>query len=136
MNPDFLKNNTCEGYDEDAYKTMAKDAKEYANLQIQLFKLNMVEKLSQIMSLLVIIVAGSILLMTAFVFLSMVFVLWMKELTGSMMTGFIVLGAFFILLFFIFLILRTKLMTNPLIKKLSAILFKESEYAGEEVTNE
>ena len=139
MNLDFLKKyipENSEGNDDDAYKAMAKDVKEYANLQIQLFKLNTVEKLSQILSLLVVIIAGAILLMAAFVFFSMVFVLWMKGLTGSMMTGFLILGAFFVLLFIIFFLLRKKLMINPLIKKLSSVLFKDSESVGEEDNDE
>lgn len=139
MNLDFLKKyipENSEGNDDDAYKAMAKDVKEYANLQIQLFKLNTVEKLSQILSLLVVIIAGAILLMAAFVFFSMVFVLWMKGLTGSMMTGFLILGAFFVLLFIIFFLLRKKLMINPLIKKLSSVLFKDSESVGEEDDDE
>ena len=139
MNLDFLKKyipENSEDNDDDAYKAMAKDVKEYANLQIQLFKLNTVEKLSQILSLLVVIIAGAILLMAAFVFFSMVFVLWMKGLTGSMMTGFLILGAFFVLLFIIFFLLRKKLMINPLIKKLSSVLFKDSESVGEEDDDE
>lgn len=139
MNLDFWKNKIAEssdGNDEDAYKAMAKDAKEYADLQLQLLKLNLVEKSSQILSLLVVIIAGAILLMAAFIFFSLVFVLWMRNITGSMMTGFIILGAFFILLFILFFALRKKLMINPLIKKLSAILFKDSEPAGEEDNDE
>ena len=139
MNLDFLKNKFAESNDnneDDAYKAMAKDAKEYADLQLQLFKLNLVEKSSQILSLLVVIIAGAILLMAAFVFFSLVFVLWMKNLTGSMMTGFVILGAFFIVLFILFWLLRKKIMINPMIKKLSAILFKDSEPVGEEDDDE
>ena len=138
MNLDFLKNkfSNDSGNDDDAYKAMAKDAKEYADLQLQLFKLNLVEKSSQILSLLVVIIAGAILLMAAFVFFSMVFVLWMKDLTGSLMTGLLILGGFFIVLFILFWLLRKKIMINPMIKKLSAILFKDSESVGEEVDDE
>jgi uncharacterized membrane protein YqjE len=139
MNLDFLKNKIADsndGNDEDAYKAMAKDAKEYADLQLQLFKLNLVEKSSQILSLLVVIIAGAILLMAAFVFFSLVFVLWMNNLAGSMMTGFVILGAFFIVLFILFWLLRKKIMINPMIKKLSAILFKDSEPVGEEDDDE
>lgn len=134
MNLDFLISNS-DSDEKDVYKSIVKNAKDYADLQIQLFKLNMVEKLSQIFSFLIVIVAGALLLMTAFIFFSMVFVLWMKELTGNMMYGFLILGGFFILLFILFFALRKKLMINPIIKKMSSILFKDTEEM-EEVEDE
>lgn len=134
MNLDFLINDSNSD-EKDVYKSIFKDAKDYADLQLQLFKLNMVDKLSQILSYLVVIVAGALLLMTAFIFFSMVFVLWMKDVTGSMMYGFLILGGFFILLFLLFLALRKKVMINPIIKKMSSILFKDAEEI-EEVEDE
>ena len=49
----------------------------------------------------------------------------MKQLTGSWIYGFLIMGSIFILLFIILLLLRKKIMVNPIIKKLSSILFKE-----------
>lgn len=111
---------------DDVYKSLVNNVKEYADLQLQLLKLNIVEKTSQILSLLIVIIAGTILLMAAFVYFSMMFVLWMKTLTGSLTYGFLIIAGFFLLLFILFVLLRKKMIINPIIKKMSSILFSES----------
>lgn len=111
---------------DDVYKSLVNNVKDYADLQLQLLKLNIVEKTSQILSLLIVIIAGTILLMAAFVYFSMMFVLWMKALTGSLTYGFLIIAAFFLLLFILFVLLRKKMIINPIIKKMSSILFNES----------
>ena len=122
MEFDFLKN--IEQFNEsDPYKDIAKNAKTYAELQLQLLKLNMTSALSQIISDLIIVIAGALLLMTAFVYFSMILVVWLKDVTGSWIYGFLSIGVFFVVLFLIFLMLRKKIMVNPIIKKMSSILF-------------
>lgn len=111
---------------DDVYKSLVNNVKDYADLQLQLLKLNIVEKTSQILSLLIVIIAGTILLMAAFVYFSMMFVLWMKTLTGSLTYGFLIIAGFFLLLFILFVLLRKKMIINPIIKKMSSIMFNES----------
>ena len=111
---------------DDVYKSLVNNVKDYADLQLQLLKLNIVEKTSQILSLLIVIIAGTILLMAAFVYFSMMFVLWMKTLTGSLTYGFLIIAGFFLLLFILFVLLRKKMIINPIINKMSSILFSES----------
>ena len=120
-----MENDTNQERD-DVYKSLVNNVKEYADLQLQLLKLNIVEKTSQILSLLIVIIAGTILLMAAFVYFSMMFVLWMKTLTGSLTYGFLIIAGFFLLLFILFVLLRKKMIINPIIKKMSSILFSES----------
>ena len=120
-----MENDTYQEKD-DVYKSLVNNVKDYADFQLQLLKLNIVEKTSQILSLLIVIIAGTILLMAAFVYFSMMFVLWMKTLTGSLTYGFLIIAAFFLLLFILFVLLRKKLIINPIIKKMSSILFSES----------
>ena len=111
---------------DDVYKSLVNNVKDYADLQLQLLKLNIVEKTSQILSLLIVIIAGTILLMAAFVYFSMMFVLWMETLTGNLTYGFLIIAGFFLLLFILFVLLRKKMIINPIIKKMSSILFSES----------
>lgn len=127
---DFFKN--TDGEDRDAYKSIVKNAKEYGELHLQLLKLNAVGSLSQIISCLIIIIVGALLLMGAFLYFSMILVVWMKQLTGSWIYGFLIMGSIFILLFVILLLLRKKIMVNPIIKKLSSILFKEEVESPDE----
>lgn len=117
----------------DPYKDIAKDAKEYAQLNIQLLKLNLLGILSQIASYLVVIVVAALLAMGAFLYLSMVVVVWMKELTGSWMYGFLLMGIVFIILLVLFVLLRRKLLLKPITKKMSDVLFsKEVDIEKEE----
>lgn len=117
----------------DPYKDIAKDAKEYAQLQVQLMKLNLLGVLSQIASYMVVIVVAALLAMGAFLYLSMVVVVWMKELTGSWMYGFVLMGIVFLILLVLFVLLRRKLLLKPITKKMSNVLFsKEVEIEKEE----
>ena len=121
-----MENDTNQERD-DVYKSLVNNAKDYVDLQFQLLRLNIVEKTSQILSLLIVIIAGTILLTAAFVYFSMMFVLWMKTVTGSLTYGFLIIAAFFLLLFILFILLRKKIIINPIIKAMSSILFKDSE---------
>ena len=130
MNLNFFKNS---GDDHDAYKNIAKNAKEYGDLYLQLFKLNAVGALSQFVSYLIVIIAGVILLMTALVFLAVILILWLKNATGSLIYSLLIMSGVFLLLFLILLLFRKKLMLNPIIKKMSSILFsKEKDVLDEE----
>lgn len=127
-----LFNNKEQENENDPYKDIAKNAKTYAELQLQLLKLNLTSALSQIISYLIIIIAGSLLLMTAFVYFSMILVVWLKDATGSWIYGFLIIGVFFVLLFLIFWLLRKKLFLNPIIRKMSSILFNNEAQLLEE----
>ena len=131
-----MENNNNISLKDDEYKKLYKSARDYADLQLQLFKLNLVEKSSQILSFVVGIIAGALLLTVAFVYFSMIFVLWMKQLTGHIMWGFLIVGALFILLFILFFLLRNKLIINPFIRKMSSILFKTEDEESEDELNE
>lgn len=123
---DFFKKS---GDNHDAYKSIAQNAKEYGELYLQLFKLNAVGALSQFVSYLIVIVVGAILLMTVLIFLAIIMVLWLKNVTGSLIYSLLIMSGVFVILFFILLLLRKKVMLNPIIKKMSSILFsKESEF--------
>lgn len=127
---DFFKNNND---DKDAYKSIAKNAKEYGELYLQLFKLNAVGTLSQFVSYLIVIIAGVMLLVTVLIFLAIILVLWLKNATGSMIYSLLIMSGIFVVLFLLLLLFRKKIMLNPIIKKMSSIIFsKESELSDDE----
>lgn len=128
---DFFKNTNDDK--DDAYKSIAKNAKEYGELYLQLFKLNAVGALSQFVSYLIVVIAGVMLLATVLIFLAVILVLWLKNATGSLIYSLLIMSGVFVLLFLLLLLLRKKLMLNPIIKKMSSILFsKESELVEDE----
>ena len=122
---DFFKKS---GDNHDSYKSIAQNAKEYGELYLQLFKLNAVGALSKFVSYLIVIIVGTILLVTVLIFLAVIMVLWLRNVTGSLIYSLLIMSGIFVLLFLILLLLRKKLMLNPIIRKMSSILFsKESE---------
>lgn len=127
---DFFKKS---GDDHDSYKSIAQNAKEYGELYLQLFKLNAVGALSKFVSYLIVIIVGTILLVTVLIFLAVIMVLWLRNVTGSLIYSLLIMSGIFVLLFLILLLLRKKLMLNPIIRKMSSILFsKESELIDED----
>ena len=119
--------------DHDAYKSIAKNAKEYGELYLQLFKLNAVGTLSKFVSYLIVVIAGVILLLTVVIFLAIIMVLWLKNVTGSLIYSLLIMCGVFVVLFLLLLLFRKTLMLNPIIRKMSSILFnKESELQDEE----
>ena len=102
-------------------------------MYLQLLKLNAVGALSQFVSYLIVIVVGAILLMTVLIFLAIIMVLWLKNVTGSLIYSLLIMSGIFVLLFLILLLLCKKIMLNPIIKKMSSIIFsKESELLEDE----
>ena len=127
---DFFKKS---GDDHDSYKSIAQNAKEYGELYLQLFKLNAVGALSKFVSYLIVIIVGAMLLVTVLVFLAIIMVLWLKNTTGSLIYSLLIMSGIFVLLFLLLLLFRKKLMLNPIIRKMSSILFsKESELVNDE----
>jgi hypothetical protein len=102
-------------------------------LYLQLFKLNAVGALSKFISYLIVIIAGVMLLVTVLIFLAIILVLWLKNVTGSMIYSLLIMSGIFVVLFLLLLLFRKKLMLNPIIKKMSSIMFsKESELVDDE----
>ncbi len=109
---------------DDLYSSLLKDVKEYVHLQFDMLRLVLIEKISQIISLIVVLFIGTILILASFIYFSMAFVHWMNSIFDSMIPGFLILGGFFLILFSLFYGLKTKIFLNPIIKKLSSIFFK------------
>jgi hypothetical protein len=111
----------------DIYTSFTKDVKEYMKMNYDLFSLNLIEKLSIILSLLFALFIGVLLLIVAFVYFTMAFVYWTELFFHSLIPGFLILGGVYVVLFFVFYLLRKRIFVNPLIKILSRILFHENK---------
>lgn len=116
----------------DMYKSLVKEVKDYILLSYDLLRLNLVEKLSRVIALILSLFVGILLLVTALVYFSLAFVYWTGIFFGSLIPGFLILGGLFLLLFFIFFSLRKRLFVNPMIKFLSGIFFNEPPKADED----
>ncbi|NCC99188.1 MAG: hypothetical protein EOL95_05710 [Bacteroidia bacterium] len=109
------------------YKQLLNDAKEYISLRYDLLRLEVLEKLSLILSLFILIVVSVMLALVAFVYFSLAFAYYLKSLLGSMTPGLCIIGGIFILMLILIALLRKQLIINPLIKHVSKILFKDND---------
>lgn len=116
----------------DIYKSFVKDIKDYVQLNYDLLRLNLVEKLSMIIALILSLFIGVLLVITSLVYFSIAFVHWMGVFFNSLIPGFLILGGLFIVLFIIFFLLRKRLFINPMIKLLSSIIFNDSKKTAED----
>jgi hypothetical protein len=109
----------------DIYTSLIKDVKEYMEMNYDLFRLNLIEKLSVIISLLFALFIGILLLVIAFVYFSIAFVYWTESFFHSLMPGFLILGGIYVVLFFVLYLFRKRVFVNLLVKMLSRTLFRK-----------
>ena len=116
----------------DVYKSFVKEVKDYVSLNYDLLRLNLIEKLSLVIALILSLFIGILLVITAIVYFSLAFVHWTGTFFGSLIPGFLVLGGLFIILFIIFFAMRKRLFVNPMIKLLSNIFFNKPKKTDED----
>ena len=104
-----------------------KIARSYVNTRIELWKLSLLEKTSLagaffLSSVIIVLIVAFILL-----FISLAFAFWYGQRTGDLSIGFLILAGFYLILGLIFIISRKHLVTGPVVKSLSDILYKDDE---------
>lgn len=103
------------------------DTKEYLNLQIDYLRLQSVEKLTKVISA-VVLVFVSIILFTGllfYLFFTLAYVL--EPVLGSLALSLGVITIFYLILLVLFYIFREVLIVNPLLKIFLNILYDKSE---------
>lgn len=111
--------------DTNNYKQLLEDGQRYLRTRYDLLRLELLEKLSRIIALILVLVISIVLVLTAFVYFSFALVSWMSQYFGNPVPAFCIVGGTFLLLLALVFILRKQIFLNPLIRQLSEILFKE-----------
>ncbi len=109
------------------YQKFADEIKEYASLNYKMFKMNLLEKLSLILTMFVLVMVVVVLVLAALTYFSLAAIYALKETLGGMAMGLTIVGGVFIIITALVLIFRKQWILNPLIKSLSNILFREDE---------
>lgn len=107
------------------YQRLLNDAKQYAHMRYDLLKLELLEKLSRIIALLLVVVIALVLGLSAFVYFSLALAYALKPLFGGMGWPLCIMGLVFVLLLFLLFRKKEQFFLNPIISKLSAILFAQ-----------
>ena len=103
-----------------------KEVKKYLKLQGEYVKLDLVEKLTILLSTLTLIFVLIILGTMAAFYLSFMLVYVLASATGSLVAGYAIIGGILILLAFIIYRLRQKLIFHPMVNFLARLFLDDS----------
>lgn len=103
-----------------------KEVKKYLKLQGEYVKLDLVEKLTILLSTLTLIFVLIILGTMAAFYLSFMLVYVLASATGSLLAGYAIIGGILILLAFIIYRLRQKLIFQPMVNFLARLFLDDS----------
>lgn len=114
------------------YQKFLDEAKDYARLRYDLLKLELLEKSSQIIAIIVLILILVGTGVIALTYLSLAAVQYVNTLLGSHSLGYCIFGGVFVILALLVLIFRKQIILNPLLKQLSKIMFAKSDEEAED----
>ena len=118
------------------YKKIIRDGKEYLTNRYDLLRLELLEKISSIVALLILVMIALLLATTVWVYISGILIVLMADIFGSYMLPLIIMGSVSLLLLVIVVLLKNKIILNPLIKTFSKILFTPTEDDDEDENEE
>ena len=110
----------------------AGNTKEYLKMRYDLLRLELLEKLSLIVSLILVIVIGVVFLLSALLYLSMALIFSLRSVWGSLVPGFLLMSGVFLVITVLLFVMKDRCFVNPLIKQISAILFKNNDKEEEQ----
>lgn len=99
--------------------------KHYIGLQSEYVRLDVIEKVVRLLTVISIVVIFSLLLVIALIYFSFSAAYALAPVVHSMSGAFAIVGSFYILLLIFFIVFRHKLIERPLVKFLATILMSK-----------
>lgn len=115
--------------------TLFQDFKEYLKTELEIFKLNLLEKMARILTLIVGIIIASVLSLIAIAYFSVMLFDLFSQLTGSNFWATIIMIVLFLILSGLIIIFSEKLFLNFFVKKIYRVLFQSSDTVKEQPQN-
>ncbi len=115
--------------------TLFQDLKEYLKTELEIFKLNLLEKMARILTLIVGIIIASVLSLIAIAYFSVMLFDLFSQLTGSNFWATIIMIVLFLILSGLIIIFSEKLFLNFFVKKIYRVLFQSSDTVKEQPQN-
>ena len=109
------------------YRKFIRDGKEYLFTRYDLLRLELLEKISSIVAVLILVMAALVLISTVWIYISCILIVWMESFFGSFIPPFIIMGSASLLILAMIILLREKIILNPLIKIFRKIMFGHPE---------
>jgi hypothetical protein len=116
----------------DLKKDMAKindAAQEYLKVKVELLKVSLLAKLTNITASLINIWLISTFIIWILTIAAAGFIVWYGQTYNSYLTGFLLAGGFLILVLLLFIIFRKRIITNPVLRNYSEIIFDDDKDA-------
>lgn len=107
------------------YQKIVKDGQQYLRTRYNLLRLELLEKMGQIIAFLLLLFCCIILVLAAFIYFSFALVEWFNTMFNSEIIGFCLIGGVFLVILLLIYLFRDQLFLMPIIRQLSKILFKE-----------
>jgi hypothetical protein len=104
-------------------------AKEYLKTKVDLVKISLLAKSTKLTAALINIWLIATFAIWILTFAAAGFVVWYGEAYQNYSEGFLIAGAFLILVFILFIIFREKIVTNPVLRNYSNIIFEDDKEA-------
>lgn len=114
------------------HEHIIRDLKNYTDIRIDLLKLDVIEKVSRILSVFLVSILALLLLIVGLFYATMAFVYWTGPYFGSLVPGFGIVALFFLIMAFCMYLLRAKLFINPFVRIFSKIFFEPNELTDDE----
>ena len=108
------------------YRKFISDGRAYLSTRYDLLRLELLEKMSSIVAVLMLAIVGILLAISVWVYVSGIFIVWMESYFGSYIPPLIIMGAANLLILVVIILFKERIILNPLIKVFSKILFDHS----------
>ncbi len=118
------------------YKTFVKHGREYLNSRYDLLKLELLEKMSSIVALLIAVMIALVLAGSVWIYISCILIVWLEGLVGGYIPAFLIMGGFNLLLLLIIFLFKDRLILNPIIRQFGTILYDDPVVENEEEEEE
>lgn len=109
------------------YKEVISEVKSYASMRFDLIRLELLEKLSKIISLILLVFVCILISIIVFTYLSILLLLWLNDVFSSMIPGVCIVAGVYAILLTAMIIFRKKVFLNPIVSALSKIIFSDKE---------
>ena len=109
------------------FNEISENVKSYISLKTDLLKLTLTEKLSLIISALLITIILFLVFLFISMFVSIAFIFWFRDHAGPLYVGALIVAGFYLIIGIVIFLLRNTLFIDPLVSQISKILLEEED---------
>ncbi len=113
--------------DENHYKELTDEVKAYMQTRYNLLRMELLEKTSRIVALVLFTLVATCLALAALGYFSMALLVWLSTIFGSIVEPICIVGGGFLILLCVVYLARKTLFVNPIVRQLSKIMFQKNK---------